>query len=101
MIRADTVFLNEPISINYKLIIRARVVSINHPITMTFLEEEFVALDIKTLSENHVLFDNTLTMRHRKYGFVDILDVLPTQRTESPGYKYSQLLMYVKFFVKI
>ena len=41
IIKADTVIISKPITINFMLKIRARIVSIDHPITMKISVDDF------------------------------------------------------------
>ena len=47
---------------------------------MNYSTTEFKMLKIKTMTENHVLFNNKLEMRQRIFGMVDIVDTLPSLR---------------------
>ena len=79
---ADTVTMSKKVYINYNLIIRARKVSLDYPIMMNCSITEFRMLKIKTMTEKHVLFDNTLVMRQRILGMVDIVDTVPLSRND-------------------
>ena len=51
---------------------------------------QFKNLDIKIMYEKHILFDNTLQIRQRIYGLVDISDVAP------PKYQNSDCIPHLK-----
>ena len=76
-IKADTVYMSQPLSINYKLIIRARVVSIDHALTMEMPADMFKENEMRINYDQHVLFNNQTRVRHRQFGLVDIVDVAP------------------------
>ena len=78
-IRADTVYMTNPLVITYNLTITARIVSINYPLKMVFDKKDFKLTNTRTmtLSERHVLFNDGLIMRQRVFGFIDIIDMLP------------------------
>ena len=74
-IRADTVYTSTPLTISYNLKIVARVASISEPVAMVVSKDTFSADDsFKTMFEKEVQITPTLTMRHRKFGLLDILD---------------------------
>ena len=50
---------------------------------MKYSITEFRNLEIKSMYEKQVLFDNKLSMRQRIYGLVDILDVAPQESQDS------------------
>ena len=77
MVQADTVFMSRPISINYNLRIRARIVSLDHEITMESTKSQFARGNFRIQREKNVVFGSRLTMRHRQFGYVEIVDVLP------------------------
>ena len=69
---ADTVYMEEPLEIFYNLTIRARIVAITHPITLTY-DKNFYNLPREML-ERHVSFEDKLVMRQRRFGLIDIMD---------------------------
>ena len=93
LIRADTVYTTKKIHINFKLVIRARRVVLKHPIIMKLPVSKFKNLKVKMMYEKHVLFDNSLPIRHRIYGLVDISDVAPP---EFKRYKYKKCIPHLK-----
>ncbi len=79
-IKADTVFLSEPMDINYRLKIRARIVSIDKKITMGMpLNELQNEMELSTHFETRFVFSNQTLMRHRQFGLIDIIDEAPVQ----------------------
>ena len=78
-IKADTVYMGQPLNITYKVFIKARVVSIDKPLIMTLKSEDFEQTQMRVKYEEQVSFNrNILHMRHRTFGLVDIIDVAPT-----------------------
>jgi hypothetical protein len=79
-IKADTVYISGPVHLNYYLKIRARVVSIAFPITMSLTNDQFSQANFRTRFEKHVRVNPSgLVMRHRKAGLLDILDQVPDE----------------------
>ena len=78
---ADSVYTSKTININYHLTIRARVVKIDHDIKMSVPSQDFKDdATYRVPYERHIRFTNGLLMRQRKFGTIDILDVLPKKR---------------------
>ena len=75
VIKADTVYMSKPLQIFYNLTIRARIVTINYPLSMVIRKDQFKLLKTTFMEENLIVFRNNLTMRHRKYGLIEIFDV--------------------------
>jgi len=82
ILKADTVYLNSPLVINYKLNIQARVVSISAPITMDIPKDMFLnsddtdVLELWAVKEERFSIGNAL-MRRRQLGLLEIIDQLP------------------------
>ena len=72
-IKADTVFISEPITINYNLIIKARIVSLDHEISMKLTSGQFSNADFRTKYEKNVIFGEELTVRNRRFGLLTII----------------------------
>ena len=79
MIKADSVYMSRPISITYNLKIRARVVSLDHEITMELSKSQFSTGNFRTKYMNKIVFGDSLKMRHRKMGLIDIVDDFPEE----------------------
>ena len=82
-IKADTVFISEPIKINYNLKIRARIVSIDKKITMNMTMNQFNQGEMRTSYEKAGNFSAITQVRHRKFGLVDIVDFDPGTSQDS------------------
>ena len=82
MIKADTVVISEPIEINYKLKIRARIVSIDKAIKMKIPLQEFKDGHTRTSYKKKVVFSEETHLRHRQFGLVDILDLAPRNQID-------------------
>jgi hypothetical protein len=76
-IKADTIYTSQPMSIHYKLQLVARVVAIDHPITM-IMTSAFVfsptPIESWTYSEKLINLADQITLRERRFGLVEILD---------------------------
>ena len=83
IVKADTVYMSQPLDVTYQLSIQARVVSIDKPLTMTIRSEEFNLARMRTKHEKKVSFNNVLNLRHRKFGLVEIIDVFPSSKANS------------------
>ena len=78
-IMADTVYMSRPISISYKLRIRARIVSIDKQLLMKMPAGQFHSqAKLRTHYEQTVLFSKETMIRHRHYGLVSIVDTAPS-----------------------
>ena len=74
-IMADTVYMSRPISISYKLRIRARIVSIDKQLVMKIPAGQFHSqANLRTHYEQTVLFSKETIVRYRQYGLVSIVD---------------------------
>ena len=78
IVKADTVYMTEPLDVTYQLSIIARVVSIDKLLTMTLRSEKFNLPKMRTKYEKNVAFNN-LVKRHRNFGLIEIVDVVPLQ----------------------
>lgn len=79
MVKADSVYMSRPLSISYNLKIRARVVSLEHEITMELTKSQFSTGNFRTKYINKVVFGNSLIMRNRRMGLIDIVDHFPEE----------------------
>ena len=74
-IKADTIYTSKPITINHKLNIQARVVSLSYPITMNMTKESF--LNNKNLeawaAKEEFYHVGKVLMNKRSYGLLTIL----------------------------
>ena len=50
---------------------------------MTMTKEQFNLAKMRTKHEKMVLFNNVLNIRHRSYGLVDLVDVVPSSWSQS------------------
>jgi len=74
-VQADTVVISRPITIDYKLKIRARQVILSQPLTMVMNANDFSRQGrLRAQYEKSVLFGSSTTVRHRQFGLVDIVD---------------------------
>ena len=75
VIRADTVHITSPMTINHHLEIHARVVSINHPITMNMTKSQFIETkDLESWASKEEVYTVSNVVMHRKsYGFITII----------------------------
>ena len=83
IVYADTVYMTGPLEVSFNLKIRARVVSISHPITITFKANQDLpgsdGIDTRYVTFN----EGTLVMRQRTLGLVDIVDQHVVETTSS------------------
>ena len=78
-IMADTVYISKPISISYKLKIRARIVSIDQQLSMKMSADQFHSQSkLRTHYEQAIVFSKETKVRHRHYGLVSIVDTAPS-----------------------
>jgi hypothetical protein len=76
-VKADTIYISQPISIHYRLTLVGRVVAITQPISMTMTSAllfESPTIESWTYSEKQIHLDDQISMRERRFGLVDILD---------------------------
>ena len=76
VIRADTVVISKPVIISYRLEIVARLVVIDHSLTMHIPITKFKRQKYVTKFEKHFKFKDTL-IRQRKFGLIEIVDEAP------------------------
>ena len=50
---------------------------------MTMTKEQFNLAKMRTKHEKKVLFNNVLNIRHRSYGLVDLVDIVPSSWSQS------------------
>ena len=90
-VKADTVYTSTPLTITYKLVIKARVVSITEAITMHIAKNSFFSSPTSSepfaKAERHYYlgYGNPVLMRKRNFGSMDIFSELPTQTIPGTG----------------
>ena len=86
ILKADTVFITEPLTIDYRLTIHARVVALNTSIQMLMSKNNFLynsnELEPWAFKEETVSVGKVI-MRTRRFGLIDIVDHLPEDATPS------------------
>ena len=74
IVYADTVYMTGPLEVSLELKVRARVVSISHPITVIFKANQMLP-ENDGIEEKYISFNEcTMIMRQRTLGLVDIID---------------------------
>ena len=75
IIKADTVYMSAPVTINYKLELHARVVSLQHPIQMSMTKDEFLqSVDLESWAAKEEYFTvGKVLMNRKQQGLVTIV----------------------------
>ncbi len=74
-IKADTIYISQPLHIHYKLKLLGRVVAITQPITMNLEASDLFSsapVEPWAYSEKLVDMEDGLTMRERRFGLVSM-----------------------------
>ena len=82
-IYADTIYMTRPLETPYFLNMRARIVSISHPITMVYDRNRKGLPESDGILSKYVKLSNGLVMRQRKFGLIDIVDKHDIVQTSS------------------
>jgi len=92
ILKADTVFITEPVTIDYRLTIHARVVALNTSVHMSMSKNRFLYNNDGNL-ESWAFKEETVSvgkviMRTRKFGLIEIVDQLPEDASPSAPNDY-------------
>ena len=110
-IHTDTLWMSSEITepINFELVIRARRVSLPYPLPMVYSKDTLFSTTNEGLIDNvkrwvtreeHVKMSNSLTVRVRKLGRIEIVDALPTNSQTSIDHSCVPLHTYQTFEMK-
>ena len=110
-IHTDTLWMSSEITepINFELVIRARRVSLPYPLPMVYSKDTLFSTTNEGLIDNvkrwvtreeHVKMSNSLTVRARKLGRIEIVDALPTNSQTSIDHSCVPLHTYQTFEMK-
>jgi len=94
-IYADTVYMSQPVTqpIDFDIMIRSRITSLNHPIPMKYTREEFFEgfssndddkVERWADKEDNVRMSPDLVVRVRNFGRIEIIDALPESYAKDP-----------------
>ena len=76
-IQADTVVLNQPLKVSFRLNIRARKIILTEPIIIEVNTAYIQNYTNSLFIERHIHLKDQVHIRHRKYTLVDLVDSLP------------------------